>query len=237
MFSRIVFSAALAGLLAGLLWTALEQVWSVPLILEAETYESAVPAEPVSGTDALAEHEPSAWAPADGAERILFTAVGNVVLAIGFGLLLGAIFAMRGRVSWKEGLLWGLGGFAAVNLAPALGLPPELPGTEAAALEMRQLWWVGTVLATGFGLALLILQPRLAFKAAGLVLIVLPHAIGAPHPEVAGGLAPPELERQFIIASLGSNAIAWVVLGGLVAFFFSRFERSSGERLSPIKST
>jgi hypothetical protein len=32
--------------------------------------------------------------------------------------------------------------------APAIGLPPELPGIEAAALQSRQLWWVATAVAT-----------------------------------------------------------------------------------------
>lgn len=237
MFSRIVFSAAIAGLLAGLLWTALQQAWTVPLILEAETYENAAPAEPPAGTnDAHAEHDVEAWAPADGAQRVLFTGLGNIVLAIGLGLLLGACYALRGTVNWKQGLLWGLGGFAAFNLAPALGLPPELPGTEAAALEMRQIWWLATVVATGAGLAMLVFLPKIAWKAGGLAVIVLPHLIGAPHPEVAGALAPAELERQFIIASLATNAVVWVVLGGLTALFFDRLDRWVGGRVATAES-
>ena len=67
MFSRIVFSAALAGLLAGVLWTGLQQAWSVPLILEAETYETAATIEPAAGAaDGHAAHDDEAWAPADG---------------------------------------------------------------------------------------------------------------------------------------------------------------------------
>lgn len=238
MFSRIVFSAALAGLFAGLLWTALQQAWAVPLILEAETYENAAPAEPAAGTtDAHAEHDAAAWAPADGAQRLLLTGLGNIVLAIGLGLLLGACYALRGAVTWKQGLLWGLGGFAALNLAPALGLPPELPGTEAAALQSRQIWWLATVVATGAGLAMLVFLPKIAWKAGGLALIVLPHLVGAPHPEVQGGLAPPELEQQFILASLATNAVVWLVLGALTALFFTRLERWVGGKLSPLGST
>lgn len=236
MFSRIVFSAAIAGLLAGLLWTALQQAWTVPLILKAETYENVASAAATETTDAHAAHDAEAWAPADGAERVLFTALGNVVLAVGLGLLLGACYALRGRVTWKQGLLWGLGGFAALNLAPALGLPPELPGTEAAALESRQIWWLATVVATGAGLAMLVFLPKLAWKAGGLVLIALPHLVGAPHPEVEGGLAPPELERQFVLASLATNAVVWLVLGALTALLFTRLDRWVGGKLSPLES-
>jgi predicted cobalt transporter CbtA len=38
----------------------------------------------------------------------------------------------------RRGLLWGLGGFAALHLAPAVGLPPELPGMASADLAARQ---------------------------------------------------------------------------------------------------
>lgn len=236
MFSRIVFSAAIAGLLAGLLWTALQQVWAVPLILEAETYESAAPADAAAAGDGH-DHEAEAWAPSDGLERTLYTGLGNVVLAIGFGLLLVVGYLLRGRVTWQQGILWGLAGFAAVNLAPAMGLPPELPGAAAAALESRQIWWLATVVMTGGGLAMLAFLPSWLWKAAGVVLILLPHIVGAPHPDVASGLAPAELERQFIWASLATNAVVWVVLGALTALLFDRFERRAAGGLTPLEST
>ncbi|MEI2612914.1 MAG: CbtA family protein [Candidatus Promineifilaceae bacterium] len=40
----------------------------------------------------------------------------------------------------------------AFQLAPAFGLPPELPGMAAADLGARQVWWCGTALATGVGI-------------------------------------------------------------------------------------
>ena len=43
MFRRIVFSAVAAGLLAGILLTAVQRLQVVPVILEAETYEVADP--------------------------------------------------------------------------------------------------------------------------------------------------------------------------------------------------
>jgi cobalt transporter subunit CbtA len=240
VFSRIVFSAAIAGLLAGLLWTVLQQVWVVPLILEAETYETAAPPEPAAATGdghAHHEHDAEAWAPSDGLERLLYTGLGNVVLAIGFGLLLVVGYALRNEVTWKQGLLWGLAGFATFSLAPALGLPPELPGAAAAALESRQVWWLATVLLTGGGLVMLAFLRQWVWRIGGVLLILLPHVIGAPHPEAAGGLAPPELERQFIVASLATSAVLWIVLGALTASFFNRMGGSVGHRFTAVGST
>ncbi len=236
MFARIVLSAALGGLLAGLLWSGLQEVWTTPLILEAEIYENAAPSDPA----AAAGHDPAeyeAWAPADGMERTLYTTLGTVVLAIGFGLLLVVGYALRGRVNWRQGLLWGLAGFITFSLAPAIGLPPELPGTEAAPLVARQAWWLVAVVLTGSGLAMIAFLPRAAWKAVGLAVLVLPHLFGAPHPEVAGGLAPAELEQAYIIASLATNGVAWVVLGGLTALFFTRLGRWVGGAIATAKST
>ena len=79
--------------------------------------------------------------------RNAYTAAANVLTAIGFALLLAAIFALRSAntgnsVSWHQGLMWGLAGFAVFTIAPGLGLPPELPGVPAAPLLSRQIWWV-----------------------------------------------------------------------------------------------
>src|SRR5262249_58077728 len=109
------------------------------------------PAEP--------EHNEADWEPKEGFERNAFTAGANILTAIGFALLLGGIFAVRGRaITWHEGLLWGLSGFLVFTVAPGLGLPPELPGVPAAPLSVRQVWWVATAAATAAGLGLLFLR-------------------------------------------------------------------------------
>ncbi len=99
------------------------------------------------------DHGAEAWEPKDGLERNLYTAGANILTAIGFALLLGGFFAVRSGatgepISWHEGLMWGLAGFAVFTIAPGLGLPPELPGVPAAPLLSRQIWWVTAVLAT-----------------------------------------------------------------------------------------
>jgi cobalt transporter subunit CbtA len=216
-FRRILFTAALAGLLTGLAITAVQSLGVLPLILEAETYERA--AAP-GGSRSLAG---TPWA---SPGRLALTATANVITAMGFGLALAAGFALAGRASAREGIVWGLGGFAAFSLAPALGLPPELPGTLAAPLAQRQWWWLLTALSTAGGLALLVFAGGRAWKLLGAALLALPHLIGAPHPLQGGGSAPAEMRRAFVFASLLSSALLWLVLGGLSGYFYRRLERA-----------
>ncbi len=211
--------------MAGVVLTGVYSLKVLPLILEAETYEQAAAAAEETA------QEDEGWAPAEGLERLAFTLLTNVLVGVGFALVLCAAFALRGVPRVSEGLLWGLAGFAAFSLAPALGLPPELPGMRAADLDLRQAWWAGTVAATAAGLALLFLNPRRALKALGLALLVLPHVIGAPHEEVSGlGALPAELAAQFVTATLGANLVFWLVLGGLSALALGRFTGASGAR-------
>ena len=213
MFRRILFTAVLGGLAAGILLTGIQAFKVLPLIVEAEVYEVA----------AAGDEAAEAWAPVDGLERISYTLLANTLSGIGFALLLGAAFALRGRGDWREGLLWGLGGFAAFSLAPALGLPPELPGMTAAELDARQLWWLVTVSATAGGLSLLAFAPKIALKALGVAIIVVPHAIGAPHPEIVeAGTVPAELAAAFVSATLVANLLFWLTIGGVSGYAFGR---------------
>ena len=77
-------------------------------------------------------------------------------------------------------LAFAVAGFASVALAPGLGLPPELPGSEAAPLAARQAWWVMTAAATGMGLYLIAMRRSLIAILGGLVLLIAPHVAGAP---------------------------------------------------------
>jgi len=216
LFRRIVLAAAFAGLIAGLAVTLAHAFSTVPLILQAETYEEAAPTH---------EHD-HGWKPDDGVERTSFTVLADVLTGVGFGLLLVSAYTLRGReVGWREGLCWGLAGFATFSLAPGLGLPPELPGTAAAPLLDRQLWWLATAAATGGGLALVLLRRGPAAIVAGLALLALPHLVGAPALDAPGSAAPETLAHSFVLAVLGSSLLFWLALGAFSAFFYGRLSR------------
>ncbi len=217
-FRELVIAALWTGLLAGLLLTAVQQIQVIPTLLQAEVYEEAV-----TVANAANSHEHRDWQPENGWERTLYTAVANISLGVGFALLIGAVMCLRGRPgSWRIGLIWGLAGYLTFFVAPSLGLPPEVPGTEAAKLADRQSWWLITVLDTGFGLSLLAFAKTKTNKFFGAVLLVSPHLIGAPQPEVHSSAAPAELAQSFITATVFANAVFWLALGGLMGQFYKK---------------
>jgi cobalt transporter subunit CbtA len=228
---RVLISALVAGLLAGLVTSALQAVTTTPLILQAETFESAAPAAghdhavPAGATAAAGHvHDEDAWAPADGLERTVYTTVANVVGGIGFALLLTAGFVLRGdRVGGRRGLLWGVAGFAAMTLSPSLGLPPEVPGSVAADLASRQVWWLSAVVTAALGLWLLAFGRSALWKVAGIAVLALPHLVGAPHPHGGeAGVAPPELAARFAATSIVVSALTWALIGWLSGTVYER---------------
>jgi len=237
-YLRIFLTVALlAGIGAGLAGWGVHMLGTTPLILQAEVYENAAeatpePTAPAVATEAEAaehHHDAETWEPADGWQRNLFTLGADVVTGVGFAFLLTAAIVFFGKgADWRRGILWGLAGFACFTLAPSFGLPPELPGTEAAPLLERQLWWIGTVIATGAGLFAAARLRNVYGYAIGVVLIALPHVVGAPQPENAGGLAPEELEHKFILIAIASSLVFWLVLGVLTGAFFKRYANEAG---------
>jgi cobalt transporter subunit CbtA len=220
-FRELVIAALWTGLLAGLLLTAVQQIQVIPTLLQAEVYEENAHAAITSSTEHI--HEYYAWQPENGWGRTFYTALANISLGVGFALLIGAIMCLRGRPNnWRWGLLWGLAGYLTFFVAPSLGLPPEVPGTEAAKLADRQSWWLITVLDTGFGLSLLAFAKTKTYKFFGAVLLVSPHLIGAPQPEVPGSAAPAELAHTFIAAAFFANAVFWLAIGGLMGQFYKK---------------
>lgn len=230
LFRRIVFVSVLAGLLAGLFVTLVHQAGTVPIILKAETYEQAADdhaAEAVPAAGGYHHHDADAWAPRDGLERTGYTALADILTGIGFALLLVCFYALTGReVGWRQGLLWGVAGFATFTFAPSLGLPPEAPGTEAAPLLDRQVWWLATVLATGGGLALLAFTRTNMLRIAGVAILVLPHIYGAPQPAEFHSLAPEALAHRFVAVAFVTSLLFWAVLGALTGFFYEKIQRA-----------
>ncbi|MBH3370005.1 CbtA family protein [Pseudomonas carnis] len=223
MIKRIAQTAGFTGLLAALLLTLLQSFWVAPLILQAESFEKAPPAAEVVHEHAAGHtHDAQAWEPEDGWQRVLSTTGGNLVVAVGFALMLAGLYTLRTPTRTAQGLLWGLAGYATFVLAPTLGLPPELPGTAAADLTLRQTWWIGTAASTAAGLALIVFGRNWLLKGLGLAILAVPHVIGAPQPEVHSMLAPEALEAQFKIASQLTNVAFWLALGLISAWLFRR---------------
>jgi cobalt transporter subunit CbtA len=225
LFRTIVFAAAIAGLLSGLLLTVLQQFGTVPLIVQAEVFEQAEPAPAMVGHEH--HHGGEAWAPQDGFERTGYTLVANIVTGVAFALLLVAGYAIVGReIGWREGLLWGIGGFATFALAPSLGLPPELPGMAAAPLGPRQLWWVGTALATAAGLGLLAFRRSPVWAVVAVALLVAPHLVGAPQPAEMHDQLPHALAHRFVVTVIVTSFLFWLTLGVLSALCFGRLSHA-----------
>lgn len=249
-FPRILLTALLAGLLSGALATVLHNLGTVPIILQAETYERAAEAPDHHTTAAPCQdhasaplsqeahaaahaHDDEGWSPADGAERIAYTLLADLLTGIGFALLLVSGFALRAppggdrSIGWRQGLFWGLAGFAVFTLAPGLGLPPELPGTESAPLAERQLWWLATAALTATALALIAFTRKPGWAALAILLLLLPHLTGAPQPAEHAALAPPDLARRFLVTATATSLLFWAVLGTTAGWLYGRPARQA----------
>jgi cobalt transporter subunit CbtA len=243
MFRRIFATALFAGFLGGLGISVVHEFTTTPIILHAEQFESKSGATDQkrssiqssllflahgkAGGDAAKDGDP-AWGPANGWERTLFTTIANIITGVGFALILVACFSLSSSsVNGRTGVIWGMAGFGVMSLAPALGLPPEVPGTLTADLVPRQSWWFLCVAATALGLWMLVFRKGVVWVVAGIALMVLPHIVGAPQPARIGGAVPPELAGHFAAASLVTSAIFWSLLGWLSGTFWQRFETRS----------
>ncbi|MCP4766428.1 MAG: hypothetical protein GY875_09160 [Gammaproteobacteria bacterium] len=242
IFSRIIYSAILVGLITGVLLSSLQIASLNPIIFAAEAYELDVGEAAVEqGSDGHSddghEHDENAWAPAGGLERTAYTFLANTLLSTGFAAVMLALMNLSGLVrkriiSWSQGSLWGLAGFVVMFLAPALGLPPEIPGMTAAPLEHRQIWWLLTALSVAIGLGIFAFT-AVRIKALGLLFLVIPYAIGAPHvdgpmfrhpdPNAAQALA--YLHQQFVVISGITHLVFWLVVGLSCRFVFNRWLR------------
>lgn len=256
MFPKMLTSAIGAGCAAWLLAAVLHFAFVQNLILLGEEYESgrlvhyggtgtepahadatatADPAVATSDTAQAEDHDDGHAHEHGGdssdATRDLWTAVFFGLVYVAYAMILVAGFGIArvyGKtITAREGILWGIAGFTAFQLAPAMGLTPALPGTMAADIGARQLWWWGTVIATGAGLGLLAYGRGFAAGLVGVVLLGLPHVIGAPMLEGFSGTAPPELAAAFAARVLGCALVVWAVMGLVAGYLWSRPDRTA----------
>ena len=254
IFRQIVFYALLVGALSGLVLTV-AQTWQViPIIHSAEVFENeaaSVPAiESAGQLQAAHSHSDAAdeWAPGNGFERTAFTLLSNVLTSIGFAIVVMVAMVAStslhrnkmARFNWRHGLIWGAAGYTVFWLAPAFGLPPEIPLAAAADLEARQIWWMFAVVSTAAGLTGLAFG-KAPWRWAAPLLLVVPHLVGAPHApgamfaeqSPAAAVQLEQLAQQFIGATAIANLFFWIALGLAAAWSVRRIVASTESELKP----
>jgi cobalt transporter subunit CbtA len=227
-FRHMMTLVLLSGAAAGLILFAVQHLTIEPLIQKAEVYEKA--GEDAAIAAGTGHHHDEGWQPADGWERTSFTALATVLTGIGFAaVLFGVVFLAGKPLNPKSGLLWGLAAFTCIGLARAFGLPPQPPGVAAADIYARQIWWVGTVVATAIALWLFFGKgiPKLV-RPLGIVVLIIPHLIGAP---VANGenVVPAQLIHRFAMLSIATTGMFWLLLGSMGGFLYKRIEAHDGD--------
>ncbi|PJZ49299.1 CbtA family protein [Leptospira saintgironsiae] len=167
--SDLLRAGIFSGLVSGLVLGILVCVWNLPLILEAEKFESKSVSENSnishihthshthgkthSHTKAESNFSEEAENDKLWQKRNFGTLVGSILLGISFGVLvsLWVIFFppsrfIEGPSLYKAitlSILFTTGGFLIFFGIPFLGLPPELPGRVSGSYDYpeRQAWW------------------------------------------------------------------------------------------------
>lgn len=247
---KVLLAAIAAGMLAGVLMTPLQATKVIPLIIQAEMFEAPAHAAPAaahqhgeaasSGSNNGAVNAGVAGAPSDHAHaemtgatsdaplllgRIWNTVLANLVTGAGYGLLMAGVSMACGvNVTVASGLIWGALGWLCVQLLPALGLAPELPGFPHIDLDARQYWWVFTVAASVTGFWFALLASSKTMRAVGAALLVAPHVYGAPQPSDIASAVPAYLASQYAVATLSTMLFFWLVLGLALGWFMDRMK-------------
>jgi cobalt transporter subunit CbtA len=222
MYARLLISALFAGAAAGLLAGFLQLYFVQPVLLHAELYENGTLVH--FGADkALAVHPDL---PGFDAMRDGLSLVFTMLTYTGYALIMLALMSIaedRGAViDGRTGILWGIAGFVTFHLAPGFSLAPEVPGAAGADITARQIWWFATAGAAGVALWLIAFGRSWALWGAAVVLLLAPHVIGAPEPDVFTGPAPTEIGALYAARALGVGLAAWVMLGCCAGYFWQR---------------
>ena len=240
MIGRLVLAALIAGMAAGILMGGIQHVRITPLILEAEVFEKAAEAATTATNETapaattpehsvgtpVHEHAAGEWEPTDGLQRTLLTTLATIIAGAGFAGVLAGVSLLTGiPITPRNGLIWGLCGFLAVTVAPGAGLAPELPGMPAADVFARQVWWVGTIAATGIGIYLIAVRREFMAIAIAIALIALPHLIGAPQAPSHESTVPAGLAAEFAANTIAAAAIFWSLIGVFLGLALKRFSK------------
>lgn len=236
----VITAAVAAGVPAGLVFAAAAYFIALPVLLEAEVFETGLHA-------GHAAHAIHVVAGAAGAGRLLWGLAGAVGMACGLALVLTPLVRAaggsrgRGGPGWRAGAGVGALAYLAVFLLPALVTLPGPPGVEhAPTLSARQGAWVLSLLlfAAAWGAAARIRGrlarvgrrpwvPGLGAAGAGLAVWALGMALFlaltgfAPGPEP--GPVPDAVAHRFLAAMALSNTFLYAALGGLIPPALRRF--------------
>lgn len=239
LLRRLIWLALVAAVLVGTAHWLLVQWQAAPIIFAAEAMEDRKVSAALNvpsghahghqyGSAASGDshvHEP--WKPADGLERSAWTWMASVLLQFGLalGLLVAIAFASRkesaAAAPMRTSLVLAAAGFFCLFAWPALGLPPEIPGMDAARLGSRQAWW-----ALGAGCAVSAVASAVLLRASwrwvmAVTLLGIPFVVEAPHiasdPFVSFDESTATqlrlLAHRFVWVTVGLSLIQWVLLG------------------------
>ena len=254
IFQRLIWAALATAVVVGSVQTGVQRWQAAPLILAAEVYEEQKAEAPVPAgaaaahvhADAAAQqehaHEHGAakeWEPENGAERIGWTWIANVLHALSMALLM---FAVMGVWLFKRGAAlaslplagWvAAAGWLSFHFLPSLGLHAEVPGMEAAPLHARQVWWVLAV-GSAAGACAVAGFARASWRwLVAVALLALPFVVGAPklQGDALAGFGPEahaaleQFGTQFIWATTWVALSFWVSLGLVGGLAFQRWVR------------
>lgn len=231
MIGRYVLAALVAGMLAGLVLSSIQYFRLSPLIAAAEVFEKAEvakPGEPCKETMpgmTMCGEGADAWEPAPGLGRIGSTTVSSIIAGAGFAAILaGLSLLLNIPITKTNGWVWGMMGFLTVHVATSAGLPPELPGMPVAELGTRQIWWLGTIIATSAAIYILTQRKETGAPFLAIVLAALPHIIGAPQAATIASTLPASLASTFAANAIAAAAVFWLVMGVLLGHILPRFE-------------
>ena len=259
LFQRLIWAALASALLVGSVQLAVQQWQAMPVILAAERYEGqksgplatleapAAAATLAHADSSAAPHDhaaSTAWAPANGTERLFWTWVANVIYALSLVLLM---FTAMGVCLWRGTGLRSMplaigvaaAGWLTFHFWPSLGLPAEIPGMDAARLGSRQGWWLlaagSAALACG---ALASLRSPFRWMAA-LAWLALPFVVGAPQiaADPLAGFDPAaqaslrDLGAQFVWATTWVSLSFWVSMAVVSGAAFERWLRPAIQAL------
>jgi cobalt transporter subunit CbtA len=231
MIGRVLLAALLSGIAAGLIFGMVQHRQLTPLILEAEVFETAghnhvdghdhkTPephihdTENTTNADQVQTQNNEIDSTPQPFQRSSLTVATTALAGAGWAAILAGLATLLNlSLTGRNGLVWGLCGFVAVALAPAAGLPPELPGMPAADLTLRLTWWLGTIICTAGALYIALVRREAWALPVAIGLALVPHIIGAPLPPSTETAVPAHLIQRFVAMSLAANGLFWCLIG------------------------